>query len=85
MFVKLMRGADGEHDLFQCNHVGIKRRLEKYERPGGSSRCIGFSVELSPGPTIRLPEDGHTVYLENDLGNTINVLRWPEPARSEVA
>lgn len=36
------------------------------------------------GEVVRLPQDGHTVYVENAAGKTVMTFRWPEKSREAV-
>lgn len=81
MFVKLMR-ADGKEEIFPCAHISKTTYTEESSTVKSGLDTPGIRVELSPkGPMLRLPEDGDTIYLMNEEGDTIDTLRWPLPAR----
>lgn len=49
----------------------------------GEGEQIGWELMLtrrapSVGETVYLPQDGHTVYVENLNGKTVQTFRWPE-------
>lgn len=45
----------------------------------------GITIELSPGPTLRLPDDGESVFFTNDNGKTIDAYHWPPRPKKEAS
>lgn len=78
MLVRIIKD-NGEEHTYQCRHI---QKTEIHEesyivRHGGQP---GIELELLPsGDTIRIPEDGHTVYVMNDAGKTVD--RYPNRAQ----
>lgn len=71
MFVKIHKGLDSR--TYQCQHIQVTH-LKDGE---------GLSIELAPGPTLLLPDDGDVVYAMNDEGDTIDTHRWPPQSKQK--
>jgi len=81
MQVKLKRGNNRE--LYTCSHVNIQENLPTMSGVKLGLLTPGIVVALVPGPTLRLPEDGDSIYIMNDLGKTIDAYHWPPRPRTK--
>lgn len=77
MNVKIKKDGDSSQRYYHCEHVSVT-----VNGPGTPAVRLGLAspgivIELSPGPTLRLPEDGDSVYFINDAGKTIDAHHWP--------
>lgn len=79
MNVKLKKG-DGDVAYYSCDHVAV--RVNGPETPAVKLGLAppGIIIELSPGPTIRLPQDGDSVFLLQGK-DTIDAYHWPPRSR----
>lgn len=72
--------------LFPVHHICVTKVL-----PGSPaskppiSMPVGTTIELTPGPTIRIPEDWDVAYHINDKGITTEVYRTPKAAVTSSA
>jgi hypothetical protein len=90
--IKIMKDG-GKHEKYPCQHYAVQvitpdsPAVRHQFAIGGRAATPGVVLELTHGRAIRvirLPEDGHTVYVENNEGKTIDTYRWPEE-RQEAA
>ena len=75
MQVKLVK--DNQKQFFQCQHVCVTVFADDMFAVKTGLATPGISIELSPGPTLNLPQDGDSAYLLNDSGKTIDAYHWP--------
>lgn len=74
--IKLVH-ADDTVEYFDCGHVVIKS-----VKPGSLAAReglapLGHTFELSTGVTVRLPEQGKSVFIVNAQGVTVDAYHWP--------
>ena len=74
--VKLVKN-DETVEYFNAAHLTIKS-----VKPGSLAAReglapLGHTFELSTGVTIRLPQDGKSVFLVNMQGVTVDAYHWP--------
>lgn len=64
MQIKIV-GENSRFKLYECKHIGVTKSPGRIE------------VELCPGPTLVLPDDGEVIYVINDNARTTDTLRVP--------
>ncbi len=74
MVVKLVSDGGTREQIFICANV-TKMSIPHEE---------GLIIELTPGPVLRIPEDGDVVYIMNDRGDTIDSYRYPKPEEGKA-
>lgn len=89
---KLVKGK-GEREkitaLEPCTSYTFSRQWDEEGGEDGEGEQTGWELMLtrrapSVGETVYLPQDGHTVYVENLNGKTVHTFRWPEKDKSGV-
>lgn len=67
MLVKLVNGS--KSDTGGCDNIVVTNLVDKIQ--------IEMVKASKVVRTINLPDDGNTVYVMNDGGDTIDTYRWP--------
>jgi len=75
MEVKLVK--DNHKKFFTCDNVTVTVLTVDMIVVKSGQATPGIIVELTPGPTLRLPDDGDSVYLLNAQGRTVDAYHWP--------
>lgn len=75
MQVKIVR--ENQKKFYQCNHVCVTVITADMQVAKSGLAVPGISIELSPGPTLYLPQDGDSAFLLNDSGKTVDAYHWP--------
>lgn len=90
--IEKTEGVRKSSRVFTCDHVEVTEITQDIHLKGveGDPDSIipkGITIELrqasKPPIYLKLPEDGDTVYLMNDLCKTIQIHRWP-PKEKEM-
>jgi len=91
---KLVKGRAGNERirvLEPCVSYTIVKQWDddaESDDPDEIGAQVGWELLLtrkapSKGQRVRLPQQGHTVYVENLNGKTVQTFRWPEKAKKQ--